>query len=293
MRATFSFPLHLLPAFLIGLLLLAPASAQAGPGGEIVELAFKTTIGKIILGILAIIFLPLIIYVYVREMIGVRRTKADLKQLAQQYPEFAWKSIDARVREIAQRLYTAWDSGDLANCFADLSPDYFWAQQEILDRWREEGKHNVVELKKVKQIKPLFVRTEDEESLSILAISITMNLRDYLLNTRTGKIIKGRKKVVTDHEAVWILVLDENRWMLHSIEEGTDSLSYAKSKNIIGTGPLNRSPSASPFPQASEATPLDPAAIPPHAEPEQPVIPVEQEPNRQADPSHINKRVEE
>lgn len=213
--------------------------ALAGPGGEVAEFFFKTRVGQIIGLILAIIFIPLIVYVWVREKIGVARTRKDLEGLAQRYPWFTWSRIEARVRKALPVLYTEWGKGRLEKSASFMTPVCFDSNNDILERWSEEGKRNVTRLKKLKKVRPLWCRTEDEESYSIMAIGITVDLEDYLMNLTTKKVLKGSKgKVKADHEVIWMMVDVEGEWFLHTIEEGSNSLSFAQQKNMLDTRQL-------------------------------------------------------
>jgi len=70
--------------------LMIAEPALAGPGGKIASAAFETFWGKMTLGALTIIFLPLIIWVLVREKLSERRARKDLRFMAGYSHYFEW-----------------------------------------------------------------------------------------------------------------------------------------------------------------------------------------------------------
>ena len=233
---------------LAAFLFLGAGDAIAGPGGEVIEAVFKTKIGRILLIIAAVVFLPLLLYVVIRQKIGERRTMKDLEALAEDYPHFAWGEIEKRVANGAQRLYGSWTSGDISRARDYLTDDYFQSQQEILDRWKEEGKRNVCRLEMLKKVRPLLVRTETSATYSMVAVLLTMDVVDYMEDVRTGKVLKGRKRANTDHDSIWIMIYDGVSWRLHAIEDGSNSLVMAAEKNEVNQTHLRSYGQAAPAP---------------------------------------------
>lgn len=220
--------------------LLLPELAWAGPGGEVAEFMFKTRIGRIIGLVLLIVLLPLILYVTAREWFGVRRARRDLATLSTRYSYFAWPQLEAYIRKATKGLYGSWTSGDLSPVGSMLTGDFFESQQAILDRWTEEGKRNVTRLEKLTRVKPLMVSAETDDSLSVLVVSVTMNLVDYIEKVDSKKVVKGTKKAVKGHELVFTFLHVEGDWLLHSIDEGSVSLAFASAPNSIDTSYLDR-----------------------------------------------------
>jgi len=270
---------------------LTPSLCFAGPGGEIIEFAVRNPIGRIVLGIVAIILLPLILYVVIGESLGIRKTRQDLKRLAEIDPDFDWKTIETQVRKIVDQLYANWSTGDLTSLHGLLYPDYLTSQQDILDRWNEEEKRNVTELKKLQKIEPLHLLATDAEA--ILRIRIKLDLKDYLESIKTGEILKGSKsKVISDHEAIWSLILHEGTWQLFAIEKDDLSLSYAKAPNEIEPS-LLRPATLSTREVSTDSAPVpetltsQPAAL----HPDENQMPTEQEePMVEVRPDHHDQR---
>src|SRR6187402_1205065 len=146
----------LLVAALFSLLAVLDADvAWAGPGGVFVKAAAKSTLGKIVFGILGVLFLPLIIWVFAAQALGVRRTRKELELLAKARPEFAWSKLEAEARAAVLDIYAAWKADDLAEVEQRMAPEYFESQKELLERWRDEGKVNVIDLRGQVKLKPL------------------------------------------------------------------------------------------------------------------------------------------
>ena len=258
----------------------AVPEAFAGPGGEVVELVFKTKIGRILFGIAAVILLPLILYVIIREHLGIKRTRKDLESLAETEPFYDWDELENRIIEGANALYGCWSNGNLAPASKFLTPDFQESQQDILDRWADEGKKNVCRMEHLKGVAPLYVVAGSEFSYPVVAAKITLDLVDFMLNTKTNDVIKGKQDAHEGHDVIWIMTYDGSEWLLHSIEDGSDSLVYAKMKNEIT--PI----SSGSFPSFDEESDFAGEELPP-VEPAQEVIPARvqkpdsEEPQRQ------------
>lgn len=283
-----------LPAFrwlfvfvLMGTFLLGTGEALAGPGGEIVEAVFKSRWGRIIALILAIIFLPLIIYVVVKEKLAVRRTKRDLEELAKEWPIFSWEHISGRVRNTAEALYRSWSSGDISPAEPYLTRDYFESQQDILDRWTDEGRSNVTKVRKFGRTRPLSVRTPDRSSFAVVCVGINMQIQDYMIEVESGKVTKGNKSW-KEKEMIFVMMHDEGEWLLHSIQGENDSLDIASEKNLTDTTYLRQAPERGGL----ETAAADAPERKPEAEVEQSVVEVSAEAEDERDPSDVDERTE-
>ena len=196
-----------------------------------IELVFKTKIGRILFGIAAVILLPLILYVFIREKIGIKRTKQDLEVLAKKNPIYNWDDLEDRVTEGVRALYRCWSKGDLSPAARFIDPDYLQSQQDILDRWKDEGKKNVCRMNDLKSIAPLYVAAGSEFSTPVVAVRITLDLVDFMLDTTTNDVIKGKDEAHQSKDVIWIMIHNGQDWMLDSIENGDGSLIYAKLEN--------------------------------------------------------------
>ena len=256
------------------------------------ELAFKTWWGRVILGVLTVVLLPLIIYVWARQALAIRKTRRDLEELSARWPYFKWPAIERQVRAGVRELYREWSTGKLDSCREFLTPEYFESQQDLLDRWTEEGKRNVTELKKLSKVAPLAVHVENEHRHSIIPVLITMDLIDYLEDVNSGKVIKGKKgKVKESHDAIWVMLYTDGVWRLHSIEAGDESLIYASEANELETHFLERQVRA-PAPTSYPAA-VDLSADVPATEEEEPVVRVGEDEDHDRRPAEVDERSEE
>lgn len=207
----------------------------AGPGGTIAKGLFKTWWGKLILFALFIIFFPLIVYTYTVEFFAVKKCKKQLNQIGLKNKDFSWLNLEKNVRNIFSRVYLAWDNEDMKEVSEYVNHWYRQNQQTVhLDRWKKENLRNVCKLEKIKNVKPLYLEITDNENLdgSKIAFSITANIKDYLKDRDTHKIVEGKNEFGNE-EKVWVMEYTEGKWLLDDIREGDLSLAFAKMKNVI------------------------------------------------------------
>lgn len=211
--------------------LLTIEPAMAGPGGKIASAAFETFWGRIILGILTIIFLPLIIYVLLYEKLSERRARKDLRFMAGYSSLFEWLKLQERAKDCFFRVHSGWEKEDLSGV-SNWMTDWYWQNQQLahLNRWKKECLVNICVVKKITNIKPiLFVhRNQSEEhEESMVIISIEAKMKDYLQDRNTGKVVEGSKRY-KEVETIWSFTLENGVWKVSDIEEDSMSLAYAK-----------------------------------------------------------------
>ncbi|QTA79794.1 NTF2-like domain-containing protein [Desulfonema limicola] len=212
----------------ISLIFVMPSFA--GPGGKIAKVIATTLLGKVILAVLTIIFLPLILYVWLREKLAERRTLKDLAFMAKYSPNFEWLRAKERILDCFYRIHRAWSTEDVSEASEYMS-DWYWQNQQLvyLEKWKREGLYNECEVKKIQSIRPLlFVHRNDdsEHEGSLLIVSITARMKDFLVKRNTNEVVEGDKKF-KDNETVWSFTLIDNKWRVSNIEESDFSLGYA------------------------------------------------------------------
>jgi len=218
-------------ALIILFTLFIAEPALAGPGGKIARAAVETFWGRVILGILTIIFLPLITYMLIKEKIAERRTRKDLRFMARYSPLFDWLKIQERAKDCFYRIHSGWDKEDLSGV-SEWMTDWYWQNQQLahLDRWKKEGLVNICDVKKISHLKPLlFVHRNQghEHEDSMVVMSITAKMKDYLQERASGKVVEGSKGY-KDVETIWSFTLENGAWKVSDIEEDSMSLAYAK-----------------------------------------------------------------
>src|SRR6218665_872942 len=207
----------------------------AGPGGTVAKAFFKTWWGKLILGVIVIVFLPLILYVRLVEYRKARKIKKILSQLSLKHREFHWLQLHKEFSNIIRRVYNAWSDEDLSQVKQYVNHWYWQNQQAVfLDQWKKENLKNVSRLKDITKIKQLYLELTDEPNWegTRIAIAIDVVAEDYLMDIGTQNVVQG-KKGYEDLEYVWFLEYTEGKWLLDDIQEGGLSLEVAKMPNVI------------------------------------------------------------
>ncbi len=238
---------QLLLSIIIIALLFYADPVFAGPGGTVVKGIFKTWWGKTLMGLLAIIFLPVILYVKTIEYFAVKKTKKQLAQIGLKNKDFSWLNLEKNVYDVFTRVHVAWNNEDMEQVKDHVNHWYWQNQQKVhLDKWKSENLKNVSHLESISKIKPLYLEISEEENFesSKIAFSITANIEDYLINRETKKVVHG-KKGYNDEEKVWIMQYVEGKWLLDDIRDSQFSMSFAKMTNVVPdfaiNGALNRS----------------------------------------------------
>ncbi len=220
---------------LVVVLLFNVEPAFAGPGGYIAKGLFKSFWGKILLGILTIVLLPFILYVYFTEKIAIRKNKKILQKLSLSNKNFNWLQLEKEFSHIVKRVYIAWANEDMAEVKEHVN-NWYWRNQQIvnLDYWKNQNLKNVSRLRTLEKINPLYLEFSSDENLdgTRIAIRIDAEVEDYLLDNETNKIIEG-KKGYQDVQYVWFFQYENGKWLLDDIREGTTSLGFAKLANVI------------------------------------------------------------
>ena len=218
------------------LLAWSPALAVAGPGGKIAAAVAKTFWGRLAMAALVVLFLPLILYVVVREWVAERRAHRELQRLRAVQPAFDWLTLKDRVIECFHRVHSAWRKEDMALASSWMT-DWYWQNQQIahLDRWAEQGLVNRCTVKSVGRVRPLHLACRDADeglSGSRLVVGVRANMEDYLEERATGRLVEGEKGY-KDVETVWTLELSRGTWRVANIEEGSLTLAYAQLTNEV------------------------------------------------------------
>jgi len=222
-------------ALLVFFIIFMTDPVYAGPGGAIAKAITKTFWGKLLMLFLVIIFAPLIIYVLIRERIGVFYAKRTLNKIATVDRRFNWLDLEKDIRNAYSRVHIAWDKEDMSAVQEYVSP-WYWQNQQLvyLDEWKSRNLHNVCHLKSIGKIKPLYIEITDQEGFegTRIAFSIFGEIEDYLIENTTRTIVEGSRGY-QEVEKVWIFELSDGNWLLDDIREGTLSLAFAKMKNIL------------------------------------------------------------
>lgn len=213
-------------ALLFGICLFTVLPAEAGPGG-IVKAVTKSFWGQVGIGVLVIIFLPIIIWYNATRLRHISRVKKDLQRLAAVYPQYRWLDVRDRATAIFSWVWSAWSQQKMSMALNHTTHWYWQNQQLILDQYERNGLENVCQLVSVKGVTPLYVQHIDDETGngSRVVVSIEATVVDYVKDKQTGKIVQGDNKA-GDLETIWTLMWDNGLWKLNLIEDETKESAY-------------------------------------------------------------------
>jgi len=210
--------------------------AYAGPGSQVAKAIVKTFWGKMVLGLLSLVLLPIGIYLFIKQQLAEQRAYRDLQYLAQHDPNFEWLRAKERFIDCFYRVHSAWSAKDISEV-SEVMTDWYWQNQQLvrLDRWQKQGLYNVCDVRKIRAIRPLlFVHRNDGigHGGSLLVVSITANMKDYLAKRDTNIVVAGNKKY-KDHETIWSFTLVEGQWRVSNVEEARCEFEYIfQAKNL-------------------------------------------------------------
>lgn len=211
-------------------LLFSPTYAFAGPGGKIANAVAETFWGKILLAAVTIFFLPLIVYVLLKEHRAKKRVLNDLRIVSTSIPDFDWIKLRKRIQDCFHRVHAAWETTDVSEANQWMT-DWYWQNQQIvyLNRWERDGLVNICEVDKINSMKPIMFSFRSDRQAhgegSEIAVLIDANMKDYLERKRDGKLIEGSRKK-KNVERVWSFTYEKGNWMVSNIDEGSHSLQY-------------------------------------------------------------------
>jgi len=219
--------LPVLSLLLIVILLVSAEPALAGPGGKIARSLFDSFWGKLLLVALTIIFLPLIVIGLFKERRAERRARKDLRYMAKYGSNFEWLVLKQRITDCFHRIHQAWEHEDLEQV-TDWMTSWYWQNQQsvFLDEWAKRGLVNICKVKSINTIKPLlFVHRDPDKSHegSMLVVSVSARMQDYLMKRESKDIVEGSKKY-KEVEKIWTFILENETWKVSNIEE-SDAIS--------------------------------------------------------------------
>lgn len=211
------------------------AELLAAPGGKIAKAFFKSFWGKLILGILTIVFLPLILIQMFRENRKVKATQKALGQLATLDDNFEILKLNARVKGVFEQVHRAWTKEDMSEA-SQLMTDWYWQNQQLvyLNAWEERGLVNICRVREVNNVKPILVKATQEPNFENSRISflISAEMEDYLQEKESGRIVEGAKGF-DDEESIWTFVLQNGNWLLENITQEAAYSEFVKMPNVV------------------------------------------------------------
>jgi len=227
MNKSWSFAVVILLLFLI-----SSDIALAGPGGLIKE-AGKTFWGKVIMGGILVVFAPLLTWYLMRRARLVKQTRKLITQIALSDSRFEWMDLKDRITQIFLWVHSAWDQKKMLIAEQYVTEWYMQNQQLLLDKWDRDGLENKVSDVVIKKITPLYVMQNIKDvSKNRIVVEIEAEMRDYMVNKNTGKLIQGDKRLGTV-STLWSLVWRHGNWQLNLIEASDMDMEYLAEPNKI------------------------------------------------------------
>jgi len=203
--------------------------AYAGPGAEVAKAMANTFWGKMVLGLLAIVLLPIGIFLYIKQQLAERRAYLDLRYMAKYDPNFEWERAKQRIIDCFYRVHSAWSAEDISEV-TEVMTDWYWQNQQLvrLDKWQKQGLYNFCDVRKIRTIRPLlFIHRNDDvgHGGSLLVVSLTANMKEYLARRDTDIVVAGHKKY-KDQETIWSFALVDGQWRVANVEEARCEFEY-------------------------------------------------------------------
>jgi hypothetical protein len=210
--------------------------AYAGPGSQIAKDMVRTFWGKMILGLLSIVLLPTGIYLFIKQQLAELRAFRDLRYMARHDPNFEWNQAKERFIDCFYQVHSAWSAEDISQV-SEVVTDWYWQNQQLvrLDKWQKQNLYNVCDIMKIRAVRPLLFihRNEDiKHGGSMLVVSITANMKNYLAKRDSNIVVAGHKKY-KDAEPIWSCTLVDGQWRVSNVEEARCEFDYIfQAKNL-------------------------------------------------------------
>ncbi len=216
---------------LLNLIIIAEASA--GPGGAIAKAAVNSFWGRVVMGVICVLLLPLAAYVYFKENKAKKRALNDLDYIARKEgaSEFDWLKMKPRLYDCFMRVHSAWDKEDVSEA-SQWMTSWYWQNQQvaILDKWARAGLKNICEVDTKVNFKPLLFVHRNEKGIphsgSTIHVLATAMMVDYLIDKASGEVVEGCK-TKKEVEMLWSFALINGQWVVDNIEDASLSLDYA------------------------------------------------------------------
>ena len=220
------------PLFIAVSLLAWIEPVMAGPGGSIARVVKDSFWAKLVLLLLAVIFLPLIVLGIMRQRGARRRTRRDLTRASQFNSDFQWIKLKQRATDCFRRVHSAWSREDTEEA-SEWMTDWYWQNQKltVLEDWKRRGLQNHCEIKKIARMEPIYFLHQNDggpHEGSVVVIAITANMQDYLAGRDTGEVVEGDKKF-KDVRTLWSFTYADGKWRVSNIEEDEHLSDYLES----------------------------------------------------------------
>ena len=120
-----------------------------------------------------------------------------------EHPGFAWKSFDARVREIAIELQNAWTARDWERVRPLETDALFQMHRYWIDAYLRQGLRNIVADYVIGRVEP--VKIETDAYFEAITVRMWAQGRDHTVNER-GQVVAGSSSATRRWTEYWTLI---------------------------------------------------------------------------------------
>jgi len=221
---------RLVAVFTLTALLVEPVFA--GPIGLVAGVASGTFWARILIVLVAVAMPVVAGRLMLHRRLAERRTRQALRSMATSDERFEWDFVQRRAMACFHRVRMGWQDGDLSDAGRWMT-DWAWQNQQLvhLDQWKREGLINICRVKHISKLRPLlFVHRNvghDHEN-SVVVISITAMMQDYLIKQSSDQIIDGSLKWKSV-ESIWTLTMNNGSWKVSGYDASTVKSEFFRS----------------------------------------------------------------
>ncbi|MBI5603870.1 MAG: TIM44-like domain-containing protein [Deltaproteobacteria bacterium] len=217
------------------------SGSHSGSGRSSGKATWEETVLSVIFTILIIVFLLIVIiaiasksskgkkdenldFVYNRAQIAPKADKTGklLAFIGQQDPSVTPEALKKLAQETFIKLQECWGKREYDPMKPLLMPDLFVQHTTQLQGLQRNHEINRIDDLMVEQIDLVHVRYTEKVTQREFTALITASARDYYLDDRTGKFLRGDHAPARFQE-FWTFQLLNGRWLLREIEQAGES----------------------------------------------------------------------
>jgi len=172
-------------------------------------------------------------YLYSRSEIGKKAAKTEklMEFLARQDPTLAPGELAERVRSTFVQLQKCWEARDYGPMKPLMAPALYHQHVAQLKSMERNHEINRIEDLQVEKVDLVHLHYTDDPSQRSFTALITAKAKDYYVDDRTGKFLRGDKDPAKFQE-FWTFRLQDSRWVLSEIEQAGES-DILKDENFV------------------------------------------------------------
>lgn len=126
------------------------------------------------------------------------------KALCERDPKTTREEFEARVSEVFHALQVAWSELDWTKARPFVTDRLYQSQQFWIDAYKKAGMRNVIEEPEITWIE--LSATTSDKWFDAVTVRVYAKSYDYTIDTATGKVVGGNKKVRHGYSEYWTFV---------------------------------------------------------------------------------------